>query len=241
MKILIADEVTAARDLVVESLTDPNMQVVCASEGVQAWQLLSATDPPRLAILDWILLDMSGPDICRKIRARASALYTYIILIGARTAKADMLAAFEAGADDYISKPIDGEELLCRARTGFRILEKEEKLSRIIRGWRTMLDSLPFGVACLGHAGQLLRANMIFVDLLGYDVEHLLGKSLKQTALTDPTQFSSLMTHIRMRQPFDRVEMEMAHRDGSTRTLIGWGRPIPDTKEMVYQIIISLP
>ena len=82
-----------------------------------------------------------------------------------------MLTAFHAGADDYIRKPIDPEELMSRVQTGMRVLEKEEKLSGIIRGWRTMLDSLPFGVACLGHIGQLLRANMIFVELLGYDVE----------------------------------------------------------------------
>ncbi len=241
MKILIADESSGTRDLIVQSLTDPTMQVVCASEGVQAWQLLSATDPPRMAILDWVLLDMSGLDICRKLRARGSDLYTYVILIGARTAKADLLAAFEAGADDYIKKPIDEQELLCRVRTGFRVLDKEEKLSRIIGGWRTMLDSLPFGVACLGHGGQLLRANMIFVDLLGYRVENILGKSLKQTVLSDPRHYSTLMTHIRMRQAFDRLEMEMTHRDGSVRTLIVWGRPIPDTKDMVYQIITSLP
>jgi PAS domain S-box-containing protein len=166
---------------------------------------------------------------------------TYIIGLGARAAKADALSAFKAGADDYLTKPIEGSELLHRVRTGLRVLEKEEKLSRIIRGWRTMLDSLPFGVACLGHGGRLLRANMIFVSLLGYRVESLLGKSLKQTVLSDPTQFSNLMIQVRMGTPFDRVEMDMMHHDRTIRTLLVWGRPIPDTPDMVYQIITSLP
>ena len=241
MKLLIADEDTATRQLVVQTLSDAKLQVICASEGVQAWQLLSAGDAPRLAILDWTLVDMNGLDICRKIRERASSYYTYIILIGARSAKSDMLAAFQAGTDAYIRKPIEADELLCRVQTGMRVLEKEEKLTSIIRGWRTMLDSLPFGVACLGRTGQLLRANMIFVELLGYDVEHLLGKTLKQTVLPDAVQFSRLMTKIRLREAFDRFEIEMLRHDRTLRNLVVWGRPIPDNKDMVYQIITSLP
>ncbi len=241
MKLLIADEDTATRNLVVQTFAESQLQITCASEGVQTWQLLSAKDPPRIVILDWILLEMNGVDICRKIRERASAFYTYIILLGARAAKDDMLTAFHAGADDYIRKPIDPDELMSRVQTGMRVLEKEEKLSGIIRGWRTMLDSLPFGVACLGHSGQLLRANMIFVELLGHDVENLLGKSLRQTVLPDASQFSDLMTNIRLSRPFDRTDIEMIRQDGAPRHLIVWGRPIPDTKDMVYQIITSLP
>lgn len=241
MKLLIADEDVSTRDLVVEAVSDAKVKIVCASEGVEAWQLLSAADPPRLAILDWVLLDMNGLDICRKVRQRASAHYTYIILVGARAAKADLIAAFQAGADDYIRKPFEVDELLCRIGTGWRVLEKEDKLTRIIGGWRTMLDNLPFGVACLGHSGQLLRANMIFVELVGFAVENMLGKSLKQTVLPDDTQFSRLMKSVRLRQAFDRTEMDVTRNDGSVRTLVVWGRPIPQTKDMVYQIITSLP
>jgi PAS domain S-box-containing protein len=241
MKLLIADEDTATRDLVVQSLSNEKIQIVCAVDGVQAWQILSARDGPRLAILDWILLDMSGLEICRRLRHRPSPCYTYVILTGIRSAKADMIEAFQAGADDYLRKPFELDELLGRVQTGVRVLEKEQKLTSIIQGWRTMLDNLPFGVACLGRTGQLMRANKLFVEMLRYDVEDLLGKTLKQTILPDAVSFSRLMTKIRLEESFDRMEMEMTLGDTSARNFVFWGRPIPNTKEMVYQIIISLP
>ena len=242
MKLLLADPDTATRDLIVQPLAESNIETVSISDGVKAWELLSSPDPPRLAILDWNLPQLNALEICRKVRERDAAAYTHIIVLAAASpGKPDMLAAFQAGTDGYISRPLDGEELLCRIRSGWRALEKEEKLTGIVRGWRTMLDSLPFGVACLGPAGQLLRANKIFVELLGHEVKDLLGESLQQTVLPDGKHFSLLTKSIRSSEGFDRVEMEMKQQDGALRTLIVWGRPIPDTKEMVFQIITALP
>ena len=241
MKVLIAAEDLEARNLIVSTVPGGEMQMVCATEGAHAWELLTAKDPPRLAVLDWVLASMNGMEICRSIRQRASAGYTYVILMGARADRAEMVAAFQAGADDYVRKPLDPDEILGRMRTGCRVLEKEEKLTSIIRGWRTMLDSLPFGVACLGTRGQLMRANKVFVELLGYEVKNLLGTSLNQNLLRDSHQFSRLMEAIRLGRPFDRTAMEMIQKDGTGCSLVVWGRPIPLAKEMVFQIIISVP
>ncbi len=241
MKVLIADEDAAIRDLIVSTAPSAEMQVVSATEGARAWELLSDKDPPRLAVLDWVLLNMNGLEICRRIRQRSSASYTYVILLGARPDKADMVAAFQAGVDDYVRKPLDPDEILGRLRTGCRILEKEERLTGIIRGWRTMLDSLPFGVACLGKRGQLMRANKVFVELLGYEVKSLLGTSLNQNLMRDSVHFSRLLEDIRLNRSFDRTSMEMIQQDGSPRSVVVWGRPIPGAKEMVFQIIISVP
>jgi PAS domain S-box-containing protein len=241
MKLIVADQDTATRNLIAQPLADSKIEIVDAPEGGKAWELLSGGDPPRLAILDWNLPGMNGLEICRKVRERASPDYVHITLVGTAAGKPDMLAAFQAGADDYITKPIDGDELVCRIRAGWRILQKEEKLTSIIYGWRTMLDSLPFGVACLGSSGELLRANKIFVELLGHEVHSLLGKSLKQTVLPEERYFSRLMKCIRALEGFDRIEMEMIQHDGAIRNLIVWGRPIPNTREMVFQIIVSLP
>jgi len=241
MKVLIADEDTVSRNLIVSAAPETEMQIVCATDGVEAWELLSAKDAPRLAIVDWVLQNMSGLEICRRVRQRNAANYTYVILLAARPDKADMVAAFKAGADDYMRKPLDADEILGRMRTGCRILEKEAGLTTIIRGWRTMLDSLPFGVACLGTRGQLLRANKIFVELLGYEVKNLLGTVLNQNLLRASLHFSRLMEAIRLGRSFDRTNMDMIQEDGTPRSLVVWGRPIRNAKDIVFQIIISLP
>jgi PAS domain S-box-containing protein len=215
----------------------PSIETVAA--GAKAWELLCANDPPRLAVLDWNLGEINGQELCRKVRGRAHAPYTYVILTG--PGKAELAPAFESGADDYLAKPLDHDEMACRIRKGLMFLQMEDRLLRIIGGWRTMLDSLPFGVACLGASGQLLRANRIFDEMLGHDVKTLLGRSLHQTVLPSDQYYERLMKSIRSSEGFDRVPMEMVQHDGTPRNLIVWGRPIAETREMVFQIITGLP
>jgi DNA-binding response OmpR family regulator len=241
MKLLVAHGDILARKLVLATLAESDIAVVCAAEGAQAWDVLNGEDPPRLAVMGSILAKISGLEVCRKIRERQSADYTYIILFGVRRDQADMLAAFRAGADDYLMKPVHPDELRARIEVGRRVLEKEAALTSIIRGWRTMLDSLPFGVACLDTCGRLLRTNKTFVELLGHDTKTLVGKSLGQTALQDPAQFSFLRDKIRYLESFDATPMGMLQKDGAPRRVMAWGRPVVGPGNIVYQIITGLP
>jgi PAS domain S-box-containing protein len=239
MKLLIADQDAAVREIVTRLAGDAKLSVETASDGAKAWELLCSNDPPRLAVLEWNLGEIGGQDLCRKVRSLTRPPYTYVILTGA--GKAELMEAFDAGADDCMPQPLDQDELAFRVRKALRFVQMEEKLLRIIGGWRTMLDSLPFGVACLGASGQLLRANRIFDEMLGHDVKTLLGRSLHQTVLPNDQYYERLMKSIRSSEGFDRIQMEMVQYDGTPRNLIVWGRPIPDTKEMVFQIITGLP
>jgi PAS domain S-box-containing protein len=241
MKLLVAHGEVTARKLVLATLAESDIAVVCAGDGAQAWDVLNGEDPPRMVVMGSILARISGLDVCRKIRERQSPDYTYIILFGVRRDQEDMLAAFRAGADDYLMKPIHPEELRARIHAGRRLLEKEAALTTIIRGWRTMLDSLPFGVACLDTCGRLLRTNKIFVELLGHDIKSLIGKSLGQTALQDPAQFSFLMDKIRYMESFDATAIGMLQKDGTSRRVMVWGRPVAGAGNIVYQIITGLP
>ena len=102
-------------------------QVTVAEDGAQAWQILQQISPPHLLILDWIMPSLNGIDLCRLVRERDSSPYQYILLVTAKDDKQDLVRGLEAGADDYLSKPFDRQELRARMRTGGRILTLQDE------------------------------------------------------------------------------------------------------------------
>ena len=109
-------------------LANWSYEVIVAGNGEEAWTLLQHEDSPKLAILDWMMPNMDGIEVCRRARARESAGYTYILILTAKTQSEDLLVAMDAGADDYVTKPFKSQELRARLRAGCRILELEEQL-----------------------------------------------------------------------------------------------------------------
>ena len=128
LKVLIADDNSVPRLLLERLLTKWGYEVIQASDGAKAWEILQADDPPRLAILDWMMPGMSGPEVCREARKRVASAYAYILLVTSKEEKQDVIQGLEAGADDYLTKPFFPEELRARIRVGLRILELEDKL-----------------------------------------------------------------------------------------------------------------
>ncbi len=129
MKVLIAeDNPTLAR--VLESLVRAwgyDLEIV--ADGTAAWQILMSADPPKLALLDWMMPGMSGVDICSRLRAEMPAAPIYLILLTCRENPADIVAGLQAGANDYVTKPFDAEELHARIRVGKRVVELQSALS----------------------------------------------------------------------------------------------------------------
>ena len=128
MKILVADDDPINRRLLQTSLARWNYEVILARDGQEAWNILQREDAPKLAILDWMMPGMDGPDICREVRKRNFKFYTYILLLTSNLRNEDIIVGLEAGADDYLTKPFEGNELKARLRTGRRILELQEQL-----------------------------------------------------------------------------------------------------------------
>jgi diguanylate cyclase (GGDEF)-like protein len=102
--------------------------VTSVSRGDVALEILSPSGPPHLAIIDWMMPGLDGVDLCRALRARKSDTYTYVILITAKDDPESMLVGLEAGADDFLAKPVAPEELRARLRAGQRIVELQERL-----------------------------------------------------------------------------------------------------------------
>ena len=93
-----------------------------------AWEVLQKPDAPRLVLLDWNMPGMDGLEVCRRLRSKETTNPPYVILLTGRTEKGDIVQGLEAGANDYISKPYDNEELLARIRVGPRMLELQASL-----------------------------------------------------------------------------------------------------------------
>ncbi len=128
MKILIADDSIVSRHLLEATLRKWGYEVMVACDGAEALELLQREDAPALIILDWMMPGMTGLEVCRRIRQRGSEPYTYILLLTSKSQKEDLIEGMDAGADDYITKPFDQNELQVRLRAGTRLVDLQAQL-----------------------------------------------------------------------------------------------------------------
>jgi DNA-binding response OmpR family regulator len=129
VRILIADDDLLTRRLLEKILAKSGHEVVAAASGSEAWQILSGQDPPALAILDWMMPQMTGVEVCRKVREAGGSAPTYLVVLTSRGQTDDLVTAFEAGADDYITKPFEAEELRARVSVGVRMVTLQQQLA----------------------------------------------------------------------------------------------------------------
>jgi two-component system, cell cycle response regulator len=128
MRILIAEDDSLSRTLLERTLQRAGYEVIATEDGARALQELDKEDPPRHALLDWIMPGLDGAEICPELRIRKNKPYTYPILLSSKESKQDIVQGLESGADDYLTKPFDAEELKARLRAGQRILDLEDRL-----------------------------------------------------------------------------------------------------------------
>jgi two-component system cell cycle response regulator len=127
-RILIAEDDPVSRHLLTDFLVKWEYDVTVTTDGTQALRVLEREDTPRLAVLDWMMPGLDGVQICKKIRERSDKPYIYILLLTARSQKEDLLQGLAFGADDYLTKPFDAQELRARLHVGERILNLEDEL-----------------------------------------------------------------------------------------------------------------
>ena len=131
MKILIADDSIVSRHLLEATLRKWGYEVTVACDGAEAWDILQRDSAPALAILDWVMPELSGPEVCKKVRQQqGQEPYTYLLLLTSKSMKEDLIEGMDAGADDYVTKPFDQHELQVRLRAGTRIVKLQQELRR---------------------------------------------------------------------------------------------------------------
>ncbi|MCF7810319.1 response regulator transcription factor [bacterium] len=131
-KILVAEDDTTTQLVIGSILSKWNYKVVNASDGDEAWEIINSEDPPKLLLLDWEMPGMKGIEICRKLRNYTENDSLYIILLTVHDKKEDVVLGLDTGANDYIPKPFDNNELRARIHVGHRFIELQESLAQKI-------------------------------------------------------------------------------------------------------------
>ena len=132
-RVLIADDDADSLMVLDRTLRSWGHEVVATRDGEEAWAALLANDAPDLAILDWMMPGIEGPEICRRVRALAKPVPPYLILLTAKGQSGDVVTGLESGADDFVTKPFDRQELKSRVRVGERMLSLQQGLADRVR------------------------------------------------------------------------------------------------------------
>jgi diguanylate cyclase (GGDEF)-like protein len=127
-RVLIAEDDPVSCQLLKNVLAKSHHDVTVVTDGLAALKILEGGDPPRLVVLDWMMPGMEGVQVCQRIRERKDRPYVYFILLTVRSEKRDLLQGLEVGADNYLAKPIDPEELLAHILAGERVLNLQDEL-----------------------------------------------------------------------------------------------------------------
>lgn len=182
-RILIAEDDPVSRRVLQAFLAKWEYDVSAAADGIEALSVMEQPDAPELAVLDWMMPGLDGPEVCRKVRELADRPYTYILLLTARGQKDDLLRGLDSGADDYLTKPFDSQELRARLRVGQRILDLQRNLIAAreelrFRATHDMLTGIPNRAMVLEAAQresfrQLREGGLFSVILL--DLDHFKG------------------------------------------------------------------
>jgi signal transduction histidine kinase/FixJ family two-component response regulator len=194
MSILIADDDFISRNLLKVMLEKIGYNPIVTEDGADAWDRYNEK-MPQIVISDWMMPKMDGLELCRKIRSISTESYTYIIIVTTKAETHDLIEAFNSGADDYILKPFDPEELKVRIKNSERILELENRhknfqkiLERSRNKLQIVLDGLYEEIAAIDRSNLFVSLNKAARSAVGIDYNDLIGKNCFKVnqKLTEP-------------------------------------------------------
>jgi DNA-binding response OmpR family regulator len=142
MRALIADDDPVAAMAVSRSMSNWGFETTVVHDGLAAWEHLTSSDPASLAIVDWEMPGLEGPELCRRVRSDPERAHLYLILLTARNSSTDLVAGLEAGADDYLIKPVDLNELKARVQVGVRVVSLQARLAEKVTELQATLDNV---------------------------------------------------------------------------------------------------
>jgi two-component system chemotaxis response regulator CheY len=142
MRALIADDDRITTAILAGAMTSWGFETTVAHDGDEAWAALTAGPVPEMVIVDWMMPGLDGIELCQRMRNNATLATTYVMLLTAKTKRVDLVAGLDAGADDYMTKPIDPEELRARVQVGVRVATLQRRLSEQVNELQAARDHL---------------------------------------------------------------------------------------------------
>ena len=208
MKILIAEDDPISRRILSTNLKKWGHDVVVTQNGKDAWQALHSQGAPSLAILDRVMPDVDGIEICRQLRREKTDTRVHVILLTSLNRREDLLEGLEAGADDYLTKPLDSHELRARLQSAGRILELQESLRQRVR-------ELEAAIAERKLAEEALRNLSLTDQLTGlYNYRGFLNLAEHHAKTSRRAQHPSLLIYADM-DGLKEINDTLGHRAGS--------------------------
>ncbi len=171
MRVLLADDDPVSRRQCQALMEQWGYSVQPARSGDEAWEVLDSGQRPSLAVLDWSMPGLTGVELCRRLRAQLARPYVYVLLVTGREGVGDMVEGFRAGADDYVTKPLEPRELRARLHAAVRILEMQRELSQIY-------NTAPTGMILLDPERKIRKANPAGCSMARLDEEQLVGRRI---------------------------------------------------------------
>jgi two-component system chemotaxis response regulator CheY len=173
MKIIIVEDEPISRRILENFLREWGYEVISTTDGMEAWEIIRSPDAPSLVISDWMMPKMDGVELCEKIRGMEKAQYTYFILLTTKAEKRDIIKGLESGADDFIVKPFDREELKYRVKIGERIINLEQRIMQLANtDYLTgVLNRRAFMERMEGEINRSIR-NKKEISIILMDIDH---------------------------------------------------------------------
>jgi two-component system NtrC family sensor kinase len=249
MEILIAEDEFSSRNLLKKVLTKLGHEVIVTETGQEAWTLLQDRKI-KIVICNWTMPQMDGLALCHKIRSLKQHDYIYVILLTANDRKTNRVDVLRAGADDYIPKPIDPEELRARVMTGIRVADLQERHRQLAttliesrNKFRVVLDSLKEEIVSLDKQLRIVSVNTPFSKKLGLPSEEVVGKNyFNDPLISGPTGRSKTLLDI-VQSVFDSGKEQcklIKSSDSSGADLFRQVTclPIVDDTDRVFQVVL---
>jgi len=180
MKLLIVDDEKIVLKILSSMMKEWDYEIILATDGEQAWELLQNIHEPVILLVDWIMSGMSGVELCRKIRVSDKADHTHLIMLTVKNDIEDMVIGFDAGADDFLSKPVDSRELHSRLAVGRRILKYKYDLAQrnsVLQDTNAIMENI---MEQLRNANETLRVLSMVDELTGISNRRSLEEHLKR-------------------------------------------------------------
>src|SRR5258707_4762171 len=176
--ILVADDDAIFREVASELVCSWGYDCITAVDGSEALRILEQESPPTIAVIDWLMPGINGTEICRRIRAGRPRQYIYFILVSGRGGREDSVEGLRSGADTYITKPLDAEELRAKLEIAIRILRMEESLRDLNAETELFINSVPSILVGTDVEGRISRWNSGATEAFGLSRESVVGHML---------------------------------------------------------------